>query len=111
MECGSPTEGPRQAVGVRQVVGEGEGVVAALDGLIRIAEMPEDTRQKDEACDPRIVAVVQRMGTVTLGIVEANALLEVRSCRRQLAIPQQGIPHRPVALDEERWLLHVLSHS
>ena len=45
--------------------------------------------------------VEKGQGAVLLGVVEGNALLQVRSGRSQLSQPEQGHPQRIVGLQEE----------
>ena len=55
--------------------------------------------------------IEEGQGAVLLGVVEGNALLQVRAGRGELAQPEQGVPQRLVGLQEERRVVHALGQA
>jgi hypothetical protein len=82
MERGSPAENKGQTVGVRQARGQSEGSVAALQGLVRISKMPEDTSQKAETRHPGVLRIKKSKGAMLVRVVESDALLQMDSGKR-----------------------------
>ena len=61
-----------------QAMGQGEGRLAALQGLVRIAQNPACLGGIAAAARPGILPVEKGMRAVLLRIVEGDALLHVR---------------------------------
>ena len=79
-------QGKAHAIGVRQRPGYRECLAAGLDGLVRIAKIPQDMGDKAPAKDPR-VRRPELQRAVLLGVVEGYCLLQVRAGRRKLSAP------------------------
>ena len=59
------------ALGVSQCPGQGQRVLASLQGLVRIAQRPEGKGRMVAAMQPRIESSIEEgQGMVSLGIVE-----------------------------------------
>jgi hypothetical protein len=85
MEHGSKMQCKTQAKGMRQLVRQRQRLLAALQGLPRRAQQPQDMGHKAPGNDPRVNAIDKGMGAVLLGMVEGNRLRTVRSGGCQLA--------------------------
>ena len=96
------TQGKRQTKGVRQLVRQGEALLAPLQRLVRIAQHPQDQGREDPASHARVLPIEESMGAVLLRVVQGHALLQVGTGRDQLAQPEQGISQGAVPLQEER---------
>ncbi len=80
MERGRPAQRPHLAHRVSHVGGDCEGLVAALQGLVGVPEVPENARQEREARHAIITPVAEKgVGAVSFGFVQSKALLEVAS--------------------------------
>ena len=76
MQHGRKGQGRRQAKGVRQLLGQGERLLTALPGLVRIAQQPQDPGGIGSGnTTPGSCPVERCMGAVLLGVVEGDALL------------------------------------
>ena len=64
----------RQAIGMRQVLGEGDRLPAPRQGLLCIAEEPQGPRYTRKACDPGITAMAESQNAALLGIIEGHPL-------------------------------------
>ena len=93
-------QGEGQAVGVGHLPGLGERLAHGLQGAVRVAQVPEDVRREAPGEHPGFLPGGERERAVPLRIVEGDRLLEVGQRGRELSQPQQGVPHRPVRLDE-----------
>ena len=112
MEPGSKDQGKSQAKGVRQLLGQGECLVAPLQGLVWIAKIPQGPGCKGEASHPRVLPVEEGQGAVLLGIVEGNRPAPSVS-RAEVNSPRQNkvIPSAIVGLEEESWVLYALGQA
>ena len=80
------TEGIRQAEGVRQLLGEGERLVDVLEGLGRVAQQLHDPGRNGAAPHHGVRRMIQEgPRTVLLGVIEDDAVLQVRAGRGKLA--------------------------
>ena len=86
---------------MRQLLGEGERVVDAPQGLVRIAKIPQRPGPKGEAVHPGVIAIQKGVGAMLLGMVERHALLQVCTGASELAQPYQGIPQYIVGHQQE----------
>jgi hypothetical protein len=68
-------QGPRQGVGVRDLPGQGERLLALVQGLVGIAQRPEDERPIRAAEDARVPAIQHGMAVVLLRIIETKPCL------------------------------------
>jgi hypothetical protein len=67
-------------VGVRQLLDQSESFMDSPQGLIWVAQRPQDAARIAEANYPRVLSSIQKgEGAVLLGIIEGYALLYVRS--------------------------------
>ena len=111
LEPGRKDEGNSEAKGVRQLLGEGERVVDAPQGLVGIAELPQGQRHKGETVHPGVIAIQKGVGAMLLGIVERQALLQVGPGGGELAQPDQGIPQHIVGHQQELHLADPLGQA
>ena len=111
MEPGSKDEGKGEAKGVRQLLGEGERVVDAPQGLVWIAEIPQRPGPKGEAVHPGVIAIQKGVGAMLLGMVERHALLQVCTGASELSQPYQGIPQHIVGHQQELHLADTLGQG
>jgi hypothetical protein len=77
MEPSSTGESMSQAVEVRQLPGEGECPLAPLQGLLWVAQIPEDPGGVGVGIHPKVIPLPEGLGAVMLGVVEGNRLLLV----------------------------------
>src|SRR5215510_10492873 len=75
MEARRLIPGDTQAEGVRALVRQRQGLAAALLGLLRIAQEPEDNGQIVEAPQPRVLTVEEGMAVMLLSLVACQPLL------------------------------------
>ena len=71
--------------GMRQLLRERARLVAAPQGLVRIAQGPQRAGVKHQGSDPRVLAIGEDECVVLLGIVQREALGKMRA----------GLGHRP----------------
>jgi hypothetical protein len=79
MQQGCIVKSRRQADGVRQLLGQGESLVAPGEGLVWIAEQPQRPGHVGEAPDPEVQAITEGQCAVLLGSIEGQPLLQVHS--------------------------------
>src|SRR5262249_57554552 len=106
MQPGSPGQDSGKGCGARQLSGQGERLVVALQSLLWIAQQPQDRGRKLVSDDPP-----SDRGRVPLRVVQGYRLLQVRVGRRQLTKPEQALAHLPVTGHEERWVTLALGHA
>src|SRR5262245_31761156 len=85
MEIGRIDQDAGQAVGVRELMGQGEGLSTALLGLVWITEKPQRHRQRPKTAQPWVSFVQQVLGVVLLWIVNGEPLLQMRPRRGELS--------------------------
>ena len=90
MKHGSAEHGIRQAKGMRQFLSEGKGLVAAVQSLSRIAQIPQRKRGIAEAGHPRVLTIHGDLRAVLLTSIQGDALLRMLERRRHFSQPQQG---------------------
>jgi hypothetical protein len=95
--------------GVREVLSEAEGFVTPLQGLLWITQQPQGPGRIGEARHLRILSIQRDQVTVLLGVIERDALLQVRAGRGQRALEEQRRPQRPMGLQPKGGGLEVLS--
>jgi hypothetical protein len=93
MEPGSPEQGNSKAVGASPFSGESEMLMAALPGLLWIAQQPEDHGRIDPTSPTAVL----------LEVVQSDRLLQVCTGRGQLTKPPQALAHLKVTGHKERW--------
>src|SRR5262249_50000067 len=111
MQHGRIVEGSRQAEGVRQVLGQGDRLVAPCEGLVWIAELPEGPGAIGEAPHPQVHAIAEGQMMVLLAIIERYPLLQVRSTRGQLSKVVFCSPQRIIGHQQERWVVSALGQA
>ena len=111
MQCGSKEQGNCQCQGVSQLAGQGQRLLAPLQGLVRIAQKPQDQGEAAAAKHPVMGLTEEAMGGVLLGIVEAYALLHVCAGRRELAEEEHGIPQQDMGTREACRVLDTLGQA
>src|SRR5262249_37985322 len=79
MDLSGKEQGRRHTGWVRQLAGQGQRLVASLQGLVRIAKRPQDLGETPEANDPLMGLGEETLGAVPRGVVEGDALLQVRA--------------------------------
>src|SRR5882724_7241474 len=92
MEHGRTAKRIHEAERVRQLSREDERFVAALEGLIRKAQRPQDAPRKRQASHTGVLNSPKGQGAVLIGIIEGNPLLQVCSGLIQLAEPIRARP-------------------
>jgi hypothetical protein len=97
MESGGKVQGKSQANGVREFLGQGERRVALLEGLSRIAKIPQSQGPKGEANHPRVQSIAEGLSAVLLGVIEGNTLLHVLLSQGHLSKMEQGWPQCPMS--------------
>jgi hypothetical protein len=108
MECARPLEGHRLREGVREFLREAEGFVAPLQGLRWIPEQPQGPGRIREARHLGILSIERNHVTVLLGVIDGEALLQVRAGRGQHALEEQRRPQRPMGLQPKGGALEAL---
>src|SRR3989442_12258368 len=85
---------------MRQLTGQGERLLAPLQGLLRIAQQPQHQGRKGEA---KYAGVVKDgRGVLLLGIIEGTALCQVLLGWDKLSEVLKSLSQRPMRLHEER---------
>src|SRR5262249_28384772 len=84
MDHGSRVEGIRQAERMRELLGQGQRLMAPLEGLIRIPQQPERSGHIGEEKHAKVIPKAKGQRAVLLGIIEGEALLQMRLSRGDL---------------------------
>ena len=93
MDPGRIGQSVTQAEWVRQLPSQLHPVLRFCDCLIRIAKQPQRPGRNGPAAHPRVMPAIEKsMVPVLLGIVQREALLQVRLSRGKLAETEQGGP-------------------
>src|SRR5262249_54516754 len=85
MQCRCPAEGDALAEWMRNLPGDGDGLLAVAQRLVGVAQVPEDASEKRMAIGGAIEPVACRCGAAPLRIVQSDALVQVSACRGQLS--------------------------
>src|SRR5437016_9971138 len=102
MEPGGKVQSPSQAKGMRQLLGQGERLLASLEGLVRIAKHPQG---KGRIGQGRYFVVCPCPGRAwPPRIVKSNRPLTMFSGRGPLSTQVQDLPQHNVAHHEEGWV-------
>src|SRR5262249_44085307 len=101
----------RQAEGMREVLSHRHRLMALLEGLIWIPEQPERAHHVGEEKHAKINTKAQDQRAVLLGIIEGDALLELRLGRGYSTEVQQGAGQCVVGLLEAHRVLRVLGQT
>src|SRR5215813_8477471 len=88
--------GEGKVVGVSELLGQSERLVAPLECLRRIATHPQREGHIGEATHFGVLPIEHRMGVVLLGIIEGMALLQVLLSLRKLSPMPEGRTQRLV---------------
>jgi hypothetical protein len=86
---------------MRELLGQGQCLVTALEGLLRIAELPEGPGEIGETPYPEVSAIAEGQMVVLLAIIERYALLEVHAGLAHFSKHVYGDPQRMVSDQEE----------
>ena len=70
MEPGAKYQGPRLAVGVGKLAGEGERLLLLPEGLVRITQHPESESFPHVTNDPGVLPIKRDQGPVPPGVIE-----------------------------------------
>ena len=70
-------QGKSQAMGVRQLPGQGERLVAPFEGLVWIAKRPQGRGRKSQGGYSGVKSIEEGMRAVLLRVVEDQALFKV----------------------------------
>ena len=87
---------------MRQLLGQGQGLLTPLHGLRRIAQTPQRLGRDAQAPQPRRLALAERLGALRRRVGESDPLLEVRPGRGVVAQVEQGRPERVMGLQAVR---------
>src|SRR5262249_44133153 len=98
MEPSSMMQCETQAKGSGQLVRQRQRLLAALQGLPRIAQYPQDLGRMAPGRNADVTPEGQRLGAVRLGTVEGLRLRKVLSGRCQLTEKIQGAPEAGVGV-------------
>ena len=75
------------------LMSQGQRLLAPLQSLVGITQMPQGPRRKREAGYPSVKGPIEEsQRTVLLRVIEGNALLKVLSSTNQLARVEQAYP-------------------
>src|SRR5215510_1048153 len=102
MEADRLAQGEGQTKRVAERLSQGKRLAAPLEGLLRVAKVPQDAGQEAEATGAGIMTVAQAMGPVLLRVVESNALLQMGAGGAKLSQPEQRFPQHPMGGDQQR---------
>ena len=83
---------------MRELVGQRVGGVLLPQGLVGIAQQPEDHGRPAPAAHASVVPIEDGQRAVLLGVVERQALLQVGARTEQLSRQETGGPERVVGL-------------
>src|SRR6266571_4605070 len=109
MQPARPQKRVGEAEGMNERLGEGQRLLALLEGLVWIAERPQNEGGKGEARHPAIKRSVEEgEGVMLLPIIQGARLFEVRAGRHEVSQLVQRNPKRIVGLEEESWVLPAL---
>ena len=108
---GAEMQGEDEAVRMRQGARHFDGLVAALQGLVRVAEMPERPGQERQAAHARVEVALGEGGVVgvgAVGVVQGHAAFQVGARLHERAEPERGQPERLLRGQESFRVGHVL---
>src|SRR5262245_22487986 len=112
MEYTSKGQGMTQTQGVGQLLGLGECLLDTLEGLVGIAQVPQERRDYAPAAHSRTDPGIEECeGMVLLRIIQSYPLLQVLSACHKLSRPQQGLPQHLMGHQKERRVLDRLCQS
>src|SRR5262249_36836941 len=95
MDMGHLAEGCSQTMGVRERLGQGQRLMAALQGLVRIAQLPQDSTGKAQSVQAQAPSIAGGQSGIPLR--EGNPLLAVRQSRGELSKLEPHLPQRPMS--------------
>ena len=101
MQPGRKDQRQREAVVVRQVPRQCEGLTAPVETLLRMTEMPQCQRGIGQANHCR------RMRALLLGLIEPGASLQILQRRGHVPQPERRNAERSVGFDEQTRILDV----
>jgi hypothetical protein len=91
----------RLTEGMREILGERQGLLAASAGLVWIPQMPQGMGGPDATKHSQIRPDTGDIRAVLGGIIENSALLEVFACQGKFASPKRGPGQLHVCGDAE----------
>src|SRR4030095_4255917 len=109
MDCSTTSQSITEAIGMRQLVGQSQRVVASLLGLVWIAQKPQGNGRMGEA--GHLWVMQDKSGAPLLGIVENNPFFQVLSGQSKLSKVAQGIPQHHVGLRKGDQVVNVLGQA
>src|SRR5262245_17691205 len=95
-----------QAKGMRQLLGQGQRLVASLYGLVRVAQIPQAPGRIAEAALPGVKQGT--IGAMVLGIVESTHLFQMLSGQGKLSRVEQSSPQHEVGPHKQDRVADVL---
>jgi hypothetical protein len=93
---------------VSNLAREGEGLIRPLQGLIGITKIPERYCRPGQAGNGGVLAVNERMGAVSLGVVERDTLVQMFPGDRWFSKGEGCNAECLVRLEERRRISHTL---
>src|SRR5262249_44241669 len=105
MDLSGNDQGHRHTGRVRQLAGQGQRLVAPLQGLVRIAKAPQDLGETPKTKDPLMGLSEEALGAALLGVVEGDALLQMRAGSVQFWQEEQGIAQHDMRMREAGWIV------
>src|SRR5215470_19059126 len=85
MQEGIVVQGEIQTTGMRQPPGQRDGLLAPGQCLVRIPKPPQPPARTREAYDSRVRPTAERKRMALLGVIESNALFQMRLCCDEIA--------------------------
>jgi hypothetical protein len=111
MNCRCPAEGPGEAEGVRDLLGNRDRLLAAAHGLIGVAEMPQDTSEKKignaSAVDPMAESSLAALSR----IIKGDCLFKMGTRGNQLAEPKERVADIEMSIGKQLRVLQPFGHS
>src|SRR2546430_2756345 len=102
MQDGIVVQGEIQAAGMRQPLGQREGLAAPGQRLVWIPKPPQPPARTGEAYDSRVSPTTERQRMAVLGVIERHPLSKARLRRDDIANDKKAPPYMGVCSGERR---------
>src|SRR4029434_3561508 len=97
MQACHAAQSPYQTEGMGEVPRQGERCLAALQSLLRIAQIPEGMRPLSEASHARILLGQSDLRAVLVGIIDRPGTVQFLQGPGQFAEIQQSLPEHKMS--------------
>src|SRR5262245_44566489 len=111
MDSGSSKQSPRHAERVRQLLGPAERLLAALERLVGIAQIPQGSTDPGEATHLGVRAIAKDLGRRRLSVIKGYPLLRMCSRLDKLARHQRRLRQHHMSPHEKTGIVQVLSQG